>query len=62
MPTSVHKILIHGADVIKSSVLPIGQMSEDAQECTNKYIKKFHEDFAKCSRAKTMEDMFYGYY
>lgn len=58
MPTSVHKILIHGAEVINSSVLPIGQMSEDAQESTNKFIKKFRENFArKCSRAKTMEDI-----
>lgn len=34
-------------------------MSEDAQESSNKYIKKFREDFArKCSRVKTMQDIF----
>ena len=33
-------------------------MSEDAQESTNKYIKKFQEDFSrKCSKVKTMKDI-----
>lgn len=51
MPTSVHKLLIHGTEIISSSLLPIGQMAEDAQESKNKYIKRFQEDFSrKCSR------------
>jgi len=59
MPTTVHKLLIHGAQIIASSLLPIGQMSEDAQESCNKYIKKFREDFSrKCTRTQTMEDVF----
>ena len=59
MPTTVHKILIHGREIISSSLLPIGQMSEDAQESSNKYIKRFREDFSrKNSRVKTMEDVF----
>ena len=40
-------------------MLPIGQISEDAQESCNKYIKRFREDFTrKCSRVQTMEDLF----
>lgn len=59
MPTSMHKILIHGTAIIQSAILPIGQMSEDAQESTNKYIKKNRSDFSrKFSRTKTMEDVF----
>lgn len=59
MPTTVHKILIHGSKIIESSLLPIGQMSEEAQESSNKLIKKFHQDFSrKCDRIKTMEDVF----
>ena len=59
MPTSMHKILIHGSQIIESSLLPIGQMSEEAQESCNKFIKKFRQDFSrKCSRTKTMEDVF----
>ncbi|XP_076292832.1 uncharacterized protein LOC143215029 [Lasioglossum baleicum] len=58
MPTSVHKLLIHGAQIIQTSNLPIGQMSEDAQESLNKCIKKFRENLSrKSSRLKTMEDV-----
>lgn len=32
MSTTVHKILIHGPTIIDWSSLPMGQMSEDAQE------------------------------
>lgn len=41
MPTSVHKILVHGSIIIDSSLLPIGQMSEEVQEGCNKYIENF---------------------
>lgn len=59
MPTSVHKLLIHGTEIIASSLLSIGQMSEDAQESCHKYFKKFREDFSrKFSRAKTSDDIF----
>ncbi|XP_034192452.2 uncharacterized protein LOC117609839 [Osmia lignaria lignaria] len=58
MPTSVHKLLMHGTEIIDSSILPIGQMSEDAQESCHKYFKRFREDFSrKCSRTKNMEDV-----
>ena len=58
MPTSVHKILIHGPEIIASALLPIGQLSEEAQEARNKDIKRFREDFSqKCSR-ENMEDIF----
>lgn len=59
MPTTVHKILIHSGQIIQASILPIGQMSEEAQESCNKFIKKYRQDFArKCSRVKNMEDVF----
>ncbi|XP_024875226.1 uncharacterized protein LOC112456728 [Temnothorax curvispinosus] len=59
MPITVHKILIHGPQIIESALLPIGQLSEDAQEARNKDIKKYRESFSrKCSRTKTMEDVF----
>lgn len=42
MPSSVHKILIHGESIIKHfAVLPIGQLSEDAQESRNKDYKNY---------------------
>lgn len=52
-------LLLHGTEIIVHALLPIGQMSEDAQESCNKYIKRYYEDFTrKCSRTKTMEDLF----
>lgn len=58
MPTSVHKLLIHGPEIVRSALLPIGQMSEEAQESCNKYFKKYRENFARKSfRQKTMEDV-----
>lgn len=59
MPTTVHKILIHSPQVISSAILPIGQLSEEAQEARNKDIKKYREGFSrKFSRRQTMEDVF----
>ncbi|KAL4705931.1 hypothetical protein ACJJTC_017513 [Scirpophaga incertulas] len=52
MPSSVHKILIHGENIIKHfAILPIGQLAEDAQESRNKNYKKNRlEHSRKCSR------------
>jgi hypothetical protein len=54
MPASVHKILLHDADVIKHCLLPIGQLSEEASEARNKQYKSFREHFTrKTSRIDT---------
>jgi hypothetical protein len=45
--TSVHKLLIHGPQIIASALLPIEQLSEDAQEARNKDIKRYREDFSR---------------
>lgn len=58
MPTTLHKFLIHGPDVIASALLPIGQLSEEAQEARNKDFKCYREHFSrKCSREKSNEDI-----
>ncbi|CAH0563057.1 unnamed protein product [Brassicogethes aeneus] len=60
MPASVHKILMHGADVIKFSILPIGLLSEEAQEARNKDYKKYREHHSrKSSRLNTNTDLFH---
>ena len=59
MPTSVHKVLIHGAEIVKDALLPIGQLSKDAQESRNKDIKNFRLHHSrKCSRESNMRDIF----
>lgn len=60
MPSTVHKILIHGAEIIEAAVLPIGLLSEEAQESRNKDYKYYRLHFTrKCSRTATNEDVFH---
>ena len=58
MPASVHKVLYHGTDIISSCILPIGQLSEEAQEARNKDIRRYRECFTrKTSRIHTNSDL-----
>lgn len=58
MSTSVHKILIHGASVMKFFSLPIGQLSEDVQESRHKEIRYYREHHSrKTSRTSTNHDI-----
>lgn len=59
MPVSVHKLLIHGSTIIKHAIVPIGQLSEDAQEANHKYFRKYRENHSrKMSRKSNNEDIF----
>lgn len=59
MPTTVHKLLIHGYDIIDKSSIPIGKLSEEAQESMNKEIRRARESHAyKGSRERTIGDIF----
>lgn len=58
MPVSVHKILFHGKDIIAICILPIGQLSEEAQEGRNKHNRQYRELFTrKTSRIDTNTDL-----
>ena len=58
MPPTVHKILIHGPQIIDNALLPIGQLSEEAQEARNKDIKQYRQGHSrKCSRLDTNTDI-----
>lgn len=59
MTPTLHKILVHGAVVIGKSLLPIGQLSEEAAEVRNKHFRSYRQDFArKFSRENCNEDIF----
>ncbi|CAI6372175.1 unnamed protein product [Macrosiphum euphorbiae] len=59
MPPSIHKILIHGSLIIKNALVPIGQLSEEAQEASNKNYNRFREHHSrKSSRIHTNTDIF----
>lgn len=58
MSTTMHKILIHSPIIIESCILPIGMMSEEAQEARNKDIRKYREYYSrKNTRENNMEDV-----
>lgn len=61
MPSSLHKVLIHGGQIIKSISLPIGQLSEEAAESRNKDFKRFRQSHSrKFSRVSTNEDVIHA--
>lgn len=58
MPATVHKVLIHGNDIIEAAVLPIGMLSEEAEEARNKDYRNYRLMFSrKCSRTATNTDV-----
>lgn len=61
MPVPVHKILIHGSDVMRREVVPIGQLSEEVQESRHKEVRRYREyNTRKTSRIKTNEDLMHA--
>lgn len=58
MPPSLHKVLCHGAQIVDSSFLPIGQLSEEALEATNTFFKRARLNNSRmCSRISNNEDI-----
>lgn len=59
MPASVHKLLIHGADICEHfSCLPIGILSEEAAEARNKDFRNSRQRHArKIGRKQSNEDV-----
>lgn len=58
MPPTVHKVLIHGSEIIRSFMVPIGQLSEEALEAGNKVFRNtrlFHA--RKTSREDNCRDI-----
>lgn len=61
MPVTVHKILVHGSEVIDYAIVPIGQLSEEVQEARHKEVRRYREHHTrKMSRLKTVEDLFHS--
>lgn len=59
MTPTMHKILIHGSQIIKTSLLPIGQLSEEAAEARNKHFRSYRLNFArKFSREECNLDIY----
>lgn len=59
MTPTMHKVLIHDAVIIENALLPIGQLSEEAQEARNKHFRMYRENYArKFTREDCNRDIF----
>lgn len=59
MTPTVHKVLCHGEIIIERNILPLGELTEEAQEARNrdfKHVQLFSS--RKCSRTSQNEDIF----
>lgn len=52
MPPSLHKVLIHGSDIIRSFDLPFGWLSERPAEGNNKIFRKARAKHSRMSNRK----------
>src|SRR6195952_2767429 len=41
MTPTLHKVLVHGPDIVENALLPIGQLSEEAAEARNKHFREY---------------------
>ena len=41
MPQTLHKVLKHGADIIRACPIPIGLSNKEASEANNKFLRRF---------------------
>ena len=58
MPSTMHKVLIHGAEIVRSAIVPLGALSEEAQETSNRLYKEYRQFHArKFSRQATNMDI-----
>lgn len=56
---TLHKILVHSQDIMEYQSLPLGELSEEAQECKNKDYKRYrYQNTCKVSRIRQNEDLF----
>lgn len=60
MPSTLHKILMHGAEIINTSVLPVGMLGEEGSEARNKHYKNYRRFHSRQhSREVNLYDIFY---
>lgn len=58
MPPSVHKVLIHGCDIMKHLGAPMGWFSEEPQEASNKIFRRARLNHSRMfQRTRTNEDI-----
>jgi len=60
IPPTIHKVLVHGQDIVEACPVPIGWTSEESSEANNKFIRKYlSQHTRKTSHLDTMSDLFH---
>jgi hypothetical protein len=60
IPPSLHRVLVHGKEIVEATPLPIGMTSEEGAESNTKFARRFHENHTrKTSQEDTMSDLFH---
>jgi hypothetical protein len=60
IPPSLHRVLVHGKEIVEATPLPIGITSEEGAESNTKFARRFHENHTrKTSQEDTMSDLFH---
>jgi hypothetical protein len=60
LPPTVHKVLFHGAAILRKSPVPVGLLSEECSEANNKCMRRFQEHHARqTSKKNNLSDIFF---
>ena len=60
IPPTIHKILVHGRDIVDACPVALGLTSEECSEANNKFIRKFLlQHTRKTSHLDKMNDLFH---
>jgi hypothetical protein len=60
IPPTLHKVLVHGADIIRATPLPIGVTSEEGSESNTKFCRKYYQNHTrKNSSLAALQDLFH---
>jgi len=59
MSPTLHRLLVHGADIIRQHKLPIGMYGEEAGESRQKFLRRDREDHARKTSLRTTYWMFW---
>jgi hypothetical protein len=60
IPPTLHKVLVHGADIIRATPLPIGVTSEEGSESNTKFCRKYYQNHTrKISSLAALQDLFH---
>lgn len=47
MTPTMHKVLLHGSIIIEHALLPIGQLSKEADEAPNKHSRLYRQNYSR---------------